>query len=144
MRPYRFSMDRILEWREVLEKDHKDRLARKKHQIDIKNMELDELLKEYDKAKSNTRVFRNVQDLTQSQLYRQRLSDQIKEKRGYLTRLENELEETRKELVQARRDKLAMEKLKEKDKEKYDEKVKQKEQEFLDEISSTRYSRQDD
>jgi len=144
MRPYRFSMERILEWREGVEKDFTDRLARKKHQINIKNMELEELLKEYDTAKKNTRTFKNAQDLANSQMYRQRLSDLIKEERGCLTQLEDELEATRKELVQARKDKMAMEKLKEKDIEKYNDKLKQEEQEFLDEIASTRYSRKDD
>ena len=58
--------------------------------------------------------------------------------------MEDELEATRKELVQARKDKMAMGKLKEKDIEKYNDKLKQEEQEFLDEIASTRYSRKDD
>ncbi len=136
-------MEKILDWRKGIENDHSASLTIKKRQEDTKKDELNNLLTEYEKLKANIMALKAPNELAQIQLYKDQLSDRIIEEKHYLNDLHDELEIIKNDLIVARKDKLAIEKLKEKDYEKHKEKVKKQEQSFLDEIATIRHTRKD-
>ncbi|HMM68975.1 MAG TPA: flagellar export protein FliJ [Gudongella oleilytica] len=143
MKPYRFSLENVLEWRAEKEKVISEKLIKKTNQIEEKSAEIEGLVQEYEKIKNDARTFKNTSELIRMQQYRQSLADSIEKERGSLSRLNNEREEIMKDLVKARQDKSAIEKLKEKDHEDYKEKLRMFEQKFLDEIATLRHTRKE-
>ena len=143
MKPYRFSLENVLEWRGEKEKVISEKLIKKTNQIEEKSAEIEGLVLEYEKIKNDARTFKNTSELIRMQQYRQSLADSIEKERGSLSRLNNEREEIMKDLVKARQDKSAIEKLKEKDHEDYKEKLRMFEQKFLDEIATLRHTRKE-
>jgi flagellar FliJ protein len=143
MKPYRFSLENVLEWRAEKEKVISEKLIKKTNQIEEKSAEIEGLVLEYEKIKNDARTFKNISELIRMQQYRQSLADSIEKERGSLSRLNNEREEIMKDLVKARQDKSAIEKLKEKDHEDYKEKLRMFEQKFLDEIATLRHTRKE-
>jgi flagellar FliJ protein len=143
MKPYRFSLENVLEWRAEKEKVISEKLIKKTNQIEEKSAEIEGLVLEYEKIKNDARTFKNTSELIRMQQYRQSLADSIEKERGSLSRLNNEREEIMKDLVKARQDKSAIEKLKEKDHEDYKEKLRMFEQKFLDEIATLRHTRKE-
>ena len=143
MKPYRFSLENVLEWRGEKEKVISEKLIKKTNQIEEKSAEIEGLVLEYEKIKNDARTFKNISELIRMQQYRQSLADSIEKERGSLSRLNNEREEIMKDLVKARQDKSAIEKLKEKDHEDYKEKLRMFEQKFLDEIATLRHTRKE-
>lgn len=143
MKPYRFSMENVLEWRDEKEKSISDKLIKKKNQVDSKVIELEELIEEYERIKDDSNTFKNTAELMRKQQYRQSLSDTIERERVYLSKLNQEHEEIRTNLVKAKQDKSAIEKLKEKDYDRYKEKLRLFEQNFLDEIATLRHTRKE-
>lgn len=143
MKPYRFSLENVLEWRDEKEKVISEKLIKKKNQIEEKSAEIESLVQEYEKIKNDARTFKNTSELIRMQQYRQSLADSIEKERGSLSKLSHEQEEIRKDLVKARQDKSAIEKLKEKDHEDYKEKLRLFEQNFLDEIATLRHTRKE-
>lgn len=141
MSSYIYPMERILELRKGIENDRSNSLATKKKEVELKNREIDTLLDEYEQVKSNIIYMKSPYELTQVQLYRDRLADQIEKERGKLNGLHDEMENIKEDLIQARKDKMAIEKLKEKDYERFKDTEKKKEQGFLDEIASIRHTR---
>lgn len=143
MKPYRFSMENVLEWRDEKEKAISEKLIIKKNQIEEKTSELEKLIEEYERIKEDSKTFKNTSELIRKQQYKQSLADTIKREIGHLSNLNNEHEDIRKDLVKAKQDKTAIEKLKEKDYDRYKEKLRQFEQNFLDEIATLRHARKE-
>lgn len=137
-------MEKILDWKKGIEDDHSNSFAVKAKEVRRKNTEIDDLLDEYEELKSNMIALRAPHELAQVHLYRDQLADQITRERGYLSKLNDELENIKIDLIQARKDKMAIEKLKEKDFEKHKEKVKKQEQDFLDEVATLRHIHKED
>jgi flagellar FliJ protein len=136
-------MESVLEWRNEKEKSTADRLNIKKTQVDSKNIEIEKLTEEYEKAKEASKNFNNTADLMRIQSYKQNLADSIEREMGHLSRLNHELEQIRDELIKAKQDKTALEKLKEKDYDRHKEKLRRFEQSFLDEVATLRYTRKE-
>ena len=143
MKAYRFSLESVLEWRTGKEKEVSDRFNRKKLEIEEKNQEIENLKEQYEESKKPDKNHRTAADFMRTQAYRLSLSDKIEEENKALKNLTAELDSIREELIKAKKDKSAMEKLKDKDFDKYKEDINHLEQNFLDEIATLRHTRKE-
>lgn len=138
---YKFSMEKVLELREDAERTCMEKFAHVQNELNQEKLILSNLEKEYEIQKKKALECKNINQLKQSQLYK---IDLEKKKDRQIQVIEAkllEVEEKRLDLVEAQKDRKIMEKLKEKDYERYIEKVNSEEQKFLDEISVTKYKK---
>lgn len=141
MRSYNFSMGKVLEYREGVEKSFIEKFSSKQNHLLLNQEELRNLLDEYNLIKKKTSSYKCIDEMVREQLYRQNLADNISNKERYLAELSSELELARDELVNAQKDRKIMEKLKEKDFSKFQSHLKTMEQKDLDEITTLKYAR---
>ncbi|NLL81341.1 MAG: flagellar export protein FliJ [Tissierellia bacterium] len=138
---YKFSMEKILDWREDLEKASMERFALTQNELNQEKLKLSNLYKEYESLKERFVKYKSANEIKQYQLYKSDLEKKIELQIQVVEEKTNELEERRLELVDAQKDRKIMEKLKEKDYENYKEKENLEEQKFLDEISVVKYKK---
>lgn len=136
-------MGKVLEYREGLEKDYIEKFASKQNLYFSKQKELEKLLDEYRQIKKKTGSYKSIDDMLREQLYRQNLADKIEKEEYYLEELSKDLEIARGQLVNAQKDRKIMEKLKEKDYDKFQSKLKAIEQKDLDEVNTLKFARKD-
>lgn len=141
LRSYNFSMDKVLEYRQGVEKKQIEKFSSKQNQISLKQQEIKTLTDEYNAVKKKTSSYKSIEDMTREQLYRQNLADKISREEKTLEDLSKELELSRQELVNAQKDRKIMEKLKEKDYSKFQSRLKSIEQNDLDEINTLKFAR---
>ena len=84
--------------------------------------------------------FSSVLDLQYKDLYRTKVREDIYVKNEVIDSINLDLESTRRELVEAQKDRKVMERLKEKDRENYYNKIKCEEQKQLDELAVLKYN----
>lgn len=138
---YKFSMEKILDWREDLEKASMERFALTQNELNQEKLKLSNLYKEYKSLKERFVKYKSANEIKQYQLYKSDLEKKIELQIQVVEEKTNELEERRLELVDAQKNRKIMEKLKEKDYENYKEKENLEEQKFLDEISVVKYKK---
>jgi flagellar FliJ protein len=136
---YKFSMEKILGWREDIEKSKMEKFARAQNELNQEKLILSNLLKEYENLKAKASKYKTVNELKQYQLYKYVLEERIEMQEQLIEQKTKELEEKRLDLIKAQKDRKIMEKLKEKDYENYKEEEKLNEQKFLDEMSVMKY-----
>ncbi|WFA07897.1 flagellar export protein FliJ [Tissierella sp. Yu-01] len=141
MKAYSFSMEKVLEWRESLEKSSMEKFAVSQNELNQEKMILNNLTKEYEVVKEKTLRCKSISELRQLQLYKSDLEDRIENQHEIIERKTKELEDIRQELVSAQKDRKIMEKLKERDYSNYLEKVNSDEQKFLDEMAVLKFKK---
>ena len=141
MKAYSFSMEKVLEWRESLEKSSMEKFAVSQNELNQAKMILTNLTREYDVAKEKALRCKRINELRQLQLYKADLEDRIENQHEIIERKTKELEDIRQELVAAQKDRKIMEKLKERDYSNYLEKVNADEQKFLDEMAVLKFKK---
>lgn len=141
MKAYSFSMEKVLEWRESLEKTSMEKFAISQNELNQAKMILTNLTNEYDVAKEKALKCKSINELRQLQLYKADLEDRIENQHEIIQRKAKELEDIRQELVAAQKDRKIMEKLKERDYSNYLEKVNADEQKFLDEMAVLKFKK---
>lgn len=140
---YNFSMEKVLEYREGIEKGYIEKFSHKQNQVLSKQQELKTLMDEHHAIKKKTGSYKNISEMNREQLYRQNLADKITEEKKLLSELIKDLELTRDEMISAQKDKKIMEKLKEKEFNKFQYKVKVSEEKKVDEVNTLRFVRGD-
>lgn len=141
MKSYSFSMEKVLEWREDLEKTSMEKFATAQNDLYQEKLVLDNLIKEYEVAKEKTLRYKNINEMKQLQLYKQNIEDNIEYQISIIEKKTIALEKLRLELVAAQKDRKIMEKLKEKDFNSYQDNMRQEEQKFLDEMAVLKFKK---
>lgn len=141
MKAYKFSMEKILEWRTDTEKTTMEEFATLQNDLQREKLVLNGLQRQYAKSKENDLRNYNVNELVHQQLYVQAIEEKIEEQTQIIYRKKDLVEESRMELIAAQKDRKIMEKLKEKGESNYLENIKNIEQKELDEMAVLRFNR---
>ncbi len=140
MKSYKFSMESILNLRENKEKNTMENLAKVQNQLEIQKDILNDLIMEEEKIKSNCTKFKDIHELRHHNLYKEEVEEKISKQDELIDKTNIKLEEVRRELIEAQKERKIMEKLKEKDMDNYINNMKHIEQKELDEIAVLKYA----
>lgn len=136
---YSFKMETVLEYRNNVEKTKVEDYANINILLSSEKEHLDNLETEY---KSNTqKKASSVTEMKMNLLYRDKLKNQLSSQQKKIDEISTRLEDARGDLIDARKDRKIMEKLKEKNREKYDADMASREQKELDDISIMKYAK---
>lgn len=142
MKSYEFSMERVLKWREDIEKSNMEDLAVIQNELKEQQFVLDNLITEQQNAKRNGRRYNDINQFKYQHLYVQKIGEKIERQDELIYKTNARLEDARLELIEAQKDRKIMEKLKEKDMNNYSNNIKMAEQRELDEIAVLKYKNQ--
>ena len=137
MRSYSFSLEKVLNIRETREKQIAEDMGKIQMKLNVQKEALRALEEDLDSSDGN---FSSVLDLQYKDLYRTKVREDIYVKNEVIDSINLDLESTRRELVEAQKDRKVMERLKEKDRENYYNKIKCEEQKQLDELAVLKYN----
>ena len=140
MKSYKFSMESILNLRENKEKSTMENLAKVQNQLEIQKDILKDLIMEEEKIKSNCTKLKDIHELRHHNLYKEEIEEKISKQDELIDKTNIKLEEVRRELIEAQKERKIMEKLKEKDMDNYINNMRQVEQKELDEIAVLKYA----
>lgn len=138
---YRFSMEKILDWRSDTEEEKKKKLADVQRDKLQQEAVLQELIQENIKIKNESLSTTRIDILRRQNLYKVLLDERIVQQKNVLDQAEKALEDARIELMGAHKDKKVMEKLKEKEYTLVMEQEKNEEQKQLDEMAALSFGR---
>lgn len=141
MQNYRFSMEKVLEWRMDLEDSAQRVVKEKEDNVMAEQARLDGLISESRKLKSDNLFHSAIGDLKRHSLYKDLLDDKIVRQRLTLEKAKKAVSLAREDLKEAHKDKKVMQKLNDKEKTHYKAFMDKKEQEQLDEISTLSFGR---
>lgn len=133
-------MESILNLRENKEKNTMENLAKVQNQLEIQKDILNDLIMEEEKIKSNCTKFKDIHELRHHNLYKEEIEEKISKQDELIDKTNIKLEEVRRELIEAQKERKIMEKLKEKDMDNYINNMKHLEQKELDEIAVLKYA----
>jgi len=136
---YIFSMEKVLDYREDIEKLKAEEFAKIK--LEISGIEKEIAKLNIELKETNEKIFevQNAYELIQVQLYREALEEKLEIQKLLLSEKKKALEDKRAELTKAQSDRKIMEKLKEKDYSQFMYKKNMKEQKKLDDISVMKF-----
>lgn len=139
MENYIFSMEKVLDYREDIEKLRAEEFAKIK--LEISGIEKEIAKLNIELKETNEKIFevQNAYELIQVQLYREALEEKLEIQKLLLSEKKKALEDKRAELTKAQSDRKIMEKLKEKDYSQFMYKKNMKEQKELDDISVMKF-----
>ena len=140
-RPFRFSLQKVLEYRTQLEDQAKLALAKAEHALARQValvLSLEGALEQHLEA-SSRRVSANAAEMWLSRNYAKRLADDLEEARAARTHLEQAARECRAELIERAKERKLLEKLKEKQADRHARNEEHKEQAQFDEMATLRY-----
>lgn len=140
MNSYKFSLEKVLEWRVDNEKSIARSFARLQNELNHQETVLNNLKLEDEDIKKRILMLNNIYDLKQEYRFKQRVEENIKEQKVLIDKTKLKIEKLRLELMEAQKDRRIMEKLKEKDYTTYRENVMFEEQKELDEIAVLKYA----
>lgn len=141
MNPYRFSMEKVLDWRSDQEEAAQRFVKEKESQLALEQNKLERILSESRRIKNENLFNQGIDHLKRHSLYKDMLDDKIIKQKLSVQKAQKELEAAQTALQLAHQDKKVMQKLEEKEQFKYKELVKKKEQSQLDEISTLSFGR---
>ena len=133
-------MESILNLRENKEKNTMENLAKVQNQLERQKAILKDLIMEEERIKSNCTKFKDIHELRHHNLYKEEIEEKISKQDELIDKTKIKLEEVRRELIEAQKERKIMEKLKEKDMDNYINNMKHIEQKELDEIAVLKYA----
>ena len=136
---YKFSLEKVLEWRAEIEKRIAKSFAIVQNELNYQEITLNNLRLENESIKKKILELNNINDLKQQYLFKQSVGQKIKEILKLIEQTKTKLEKLRLDLLEAQKNRKIMEKLKEKDYIEYKENLMLEEQKELDEIAVFRY-----
>lgn len=110
-----FSMEKILDWRSDLEEEAKRKFVSLQQNWDDENQNLNILISENTKIKSDHLKQKEIQSMRYNDYYKMMIDEKIVQQRNLLDRILIQIQSAQEELGLAHTDKKAMEKLKEKE-----------------------------
>ncbi|MFZ7131492.1 MAG: flagellar export protein FliJ [Eubacteriales bacterium] len=134
-------MDKVLEYRIQYEESVLERYSLLEKDLQQHKAKLNVVVTQYENYKEKSVQKKKIEDLRQQFLYEQKMEDEIRRQNEIIKKITDKLENTRLELVEAQKHRKIMEKLKEKDYNKYKEMIKNIEQKELDELGVMMFTR---
>lgn len=137
MKSYKFKMDKVLEYRENVEKVKVEDFAKITHKLRREEehlKDLQETLEEKKKVKQQ-----DLYGMKMGFLYREKLKAEVDRQVSKVKEISVKAEAAQHVLIEARKDRKIMEMLKEKDREKYRLDLLNTEQKELDDLSVMRF-----
>jgi len=137
MKSYKFKMDKVLEYRENVEKVKVEDFAKITHKLRREEehlKDLQETLEEKKKVKQE-----DLYGMKMGFLYREKLKAEVDRQVSKVKEISVKAEAAQHVLIEARKDRKIMEMLKEKDREKYRLDLLNTEQKELDDLSVMRF-----
>lgn len=141
MKTYKFSLEKVLEWRQDSEKKVAKKFAILQDELQYQINTLNNLRMEDENIKKKILQLNNIQDLKQQYLFKQSIEEKIERQEILIEETKAKLEELRLELLEAQKNRKIMEKLKEKDYAAYKHEIDYKEQKELDEMAVLKYGK---
>lgn len=135
MNSYEFSMEKVLKWREDIEKTNMESLAKIQNELRRQESILRDLMQEEKRVKANSPRYKDINQLKLQHLYIQKIEGEIQEQDDLIQETSGKLEDARQELIEAQKNRKIMEKLKERDMDAYRHSINSAEQKELDEIA---------
>ena len=139
MKSYKFKMDKVLEYRENVEKVKVEDFAKITHKLRKEEehlKDLQETLEEKKKVKQQ-----DLYGMKMGFLYREKLKAEVDKQVSKVQEISVKAETAQNVLIEARKDRKIMEMLKEKDQEKYRLDLRNTEQKELDDLSVMRFAK---
>ena len=112
---YKFSLEKVLEWRAEIEKRIAKSFAIVQNELNYQEITLNNLRLENESIKKKILELNNINDLKQQYLFKQSVEQKIKEILKLIEQTKTKLEKLRLDLLEAQKNRKIMEKLKEKD-----------------------------
>lgn len=141
MRAYKFSLEKVLEWREDSERDTAKVFASIQNELQYQQNGLNSLRLEDENIKKKILTLNNINELKQQYLFKQSIEEKIERQIILIDETTKKLEKQRLELLEAQKNRKIMEKLKEKDYNTYKEDLMNAEQKELDEMAVLKYGK---
>lgn len=138
---YKFSMEKVLDWRSDTEEEKKKNLGQVQQQKDKQETILQRLISENIKIKNDSLSTNRIDVLRRQHLYKNMIDEKIIHQKNLITKAEKEVEIARVELMEAHKDRKVMEKLKEKEYIFLMEQEKHEEQKQLDEMATLSFGK---
>ena len=138
---YKFSMEKVLDWRSDTEEEKKKNLGQVQQHKDQQETILQRLIGENIKIKNDSLSTNRIDVLRRQHLYKNMIDEKIIHQKNLITKAEKEVEVARFELMEAHKDRKVMEKLKEKEYIFLMEKEKHEEQKQLDEMATLSFGK---
>ncbi|WP_350467604.1 flagellar export protein FliJ [Carnobacterium sp.] len=138
---YKFSMEKVLDWRSDTEEEKKKNLGQVQQHKDQQENILQRLIGENIKIKNDSLSTNRIDVLRRQHLYKNMIDEKIIHQKNLITKAEKEVEVARVELMEAHKDRKVMEKLKEKEYIFLMEKEKHEEQKQLDEMATLSFGK---
>ncbi len=132
-------MEKVLEYKNSVEKKKVEDYAKINIMLSKEKEHLDSLESEYNSNAGKKAV--SVNEMKMNLMYREKLKNQLTSQKRKVDEIETKLEDARGNLIEARKDRKIIEKLKEKDKEKFDAELASREQKELDDLCVMKYAK---
>ncbi len=136
----KFHLQKVLEVRELIEKNRQKHFADAKQNLQIKNEELEQLENKRDgfTQSMNTVKKAEVSLFSSNQTYLETLNQAVADKHETIAVLEEDVETKRQQLLEAAKNRKALEKLKERKEVEVIQEENRSEQDVIDEIARQR------
>ena len=138
---YKFSMEKVLDWRSDTEEEKKKNLVQVQQHKDQQENILQRLIRENIKIKNDSLSTSRIDVLRRQNLYKNMIDEKIIHQKNIVNKAEKEVETARIELMEAHKDRKVMEKLKEKEYSFLMEQEKHEEQKQLDEMATLSFGK---
>ncbi|EPR43923.1 flagellar export protein FliJ [Desulfovibrio sp. X2] len=143
-KPFRFKLEKVLEFRRQAEDQAKMALAKAKERLDAERRALDSLLREREEKE---KAFAAVKSLSAADLwlwrrFRERLKLDMERVQGRIRNFESEVERARAELVTRAKERKLLDKLKEQQAVRHAKEAQALEQKSYDEVSTILFGHQ--
>ena len=139
MKNYKFSLESVLEVRDNEEKNVLEDFVIAQNNLDTEDRKKEKFVKELQLCLEKGHCSVNIQELMMRNFYKTDLEDKIRVQEAIIEQKKAELEEVRKRLQVAQKDKKIMEKLKEKNLDEYKSDLLRKAQKEIDEFAVLRF-----
>lgn len=136
---HKFSMEKILGWRFDLEDEARLQVTRLEEKWALENQQLQHLINENIKAKNDNMKNTQIQTLRYNDYYKMMIDEKIIQQKNLMDSTQAQIKEAHNELLEAHKNRRAMEKLKEKELTAAEEIVKRMEQIQLDEFATMNF-----
>lgn len=134
MNSYKFSLEKVLEWRVDNEEIIAKGFAKLQNKLNNQEIVLSNLRSEDENIKKKILTVNNIYGLKQQYRFKQRVEENIEEQEVLIDKTRLEIEELRLDLLEAQKNRKIMEKLKENDYSTYKKNIMFIEQKELDEV----------
>ena len=138
---YKFSMEKVLDWRSDTEEEKKKNLVQVQQSKQQQETILRRLINENIKIKNDSLSTNRIDVLRRQNLYKDMIDEKIIHQKNVVSKAEKEVEVARIELMEAHKDRKVMEKLKEKEYIFTMEQEKHEEQKQLDEMATLSFGK---